>query len=118
MLAEKAPISVVVNASTLEQVASVGSTLELPGSVASGGSAVAVNPATNTVYEADDNGTVIVVDGNTNTISARVHVGEFPDAIAVRLQDKHRLRCEPGFEVCVGHQWSDQSGSRYDSGWV
>lgn len=72
----------VVNASTLELATIVGSTVELPGSFDYSGAAVAVNPVTNTVYEAT-NGTLNVIDGSTNKISATVHVSEFPDAIAV-----------------------------------
>ena len=46
--------------------------------------AVAVNPATNTIYVASfDAGTVSVIDGQTNTVTATIRVGTGPDAVAV-----------------------------------
>ena len=46
--------------------------------------AVAVNPATNTVYAANRSGnSVSVIDGSTNTVTTTVTVGSKPRGVAV-----------------------------------
>ncbi|MBM7631222.1 hypothetical protein [Geomicrobium sediminis] len=48
----------------------------------------AVDVATNTVYTALNNGTVAVIDGDTNTIIDYIDVGGFPRAIAINAIDR------------------------------
>jgi YVTN family beta-propeller protein len=45
--------------------------------------ALAIDPATNTIYVADYSGIVTVIDGATNTVVATVPVGLYPVAVAV-----------------------------------
>ena len=47
---------------------------------------IAINPVTNKIYVADavrGNGTVTVIDGATNSVTARINVGSVPSSIAV-----------------------------------
>ncbi|EZH66458.1 hypothetical protein DH09_11030 [Bacillaceae bacterium JMAK1] len=48
----------------------------------------AVDIATNTVYTALNNGTVAVIDGDTNTIIDYIEVGGFPRAITINAVDR------------------------------
>ena len=53
-------------------------------SVGDGPSGVAVNPDTDLVYVADQNDdTVSVIDGETNSVVATISVGSFPQGVAV-----------------------------------
>ena len=56
---------------------------QVTGHLQSGGVAIAVNPVTNMVYMANENGTVAVINGDTNTVMTRVVVGLSPVALAV-----------------------------------
>ena len=53
--------------------------------VSPGSNAVAVDPATDTVYVSQPQraDTVSVIDGGTNTVTATIPVGFYPDGVAV-----------------------------------
>ena len=55
--------------------------------VGSNPAAVAVNRRTNTIYTANFGAnTVSVINGATNTVTAKVPVGNFPHGVAVNIQ--------------------------------